>query len=140
MAKPIEATEQSHLRFEMWIYGDPSSSHPASRTPHPAPRTPHPAPRTPHPVDEEDLRRQLAADRTVLTGRAERPVAVYITPKPHALPVYDAAVLRAAAAVEELPPTLALAGNYLGSLGVSRLVDRGAAAAAHLLRVHRVTS
>ena len=90
-------------------------------------------------VDEKDLRRQLEADRAVLTGRIERPVAVYITPRPDALPLYDAAVLRVAAAVEDLPATLALAGNYLGSLGVSRLVDGGAAAAARLLRVHGVS-
>jgi protoporphyrinogen oxidase len=65
---------------------------------------------------------------------------VYITPQPDALPLYDAAVLKAAAAVEELPPTVALAGNYLGSIGVSRLVDGGAAAAARLLRVQGVKS
>lgn len=110
--------ERSHLRSETWIYSDASSPALASDG-----------------VDEEDLRRRLEADRAVLTGRAERPVAVYITPRPDALPLYDAAVLGAAAAVEELPPTLALAGNYLGSIGVSRLVDGGAAAAARLLRV-----
>jgi oxygen-dependent protoporphyrinogen oxidase len=105
--------ERSHLRSETWIY---------------------------HGLGEPEVRHQLEADRAVLTGRAERPVAVYITPRPDALPLYDAAVLRTAAAVAELPPTLALAGNYLGSLGVSRLVDGGAAAAARLLRVHGVRS
>lgn len=101
--------DRSHLRSETWIY---------------------------HDVNEQDLRRQLQADRAVLTGRHEPPVAVYLTPRPDALPLYDVALLRVAAAVGELPPTLALAGNYLGSLGVSRLVDGGAAAAARLLRVH----
>ena len=98
---------RSHLRSETWIFsgGD----------------------------DEADFERRLEADRAVLTGRVERPVAVYITPRPNALPLYDTAVLKAAAAVEQLPPTFALAGNYLGSIGVSRLVDRGAAAAARLL-------
>ena len=97
---------RSQLRSETWIYAG----------------------------DDADVRRRLDADRTVLTGRAERPVAVYITPRPNALPLYDAAVIgAAAAAAAELPPTLALAGNYLGSIGVSRLVDRGAAAADRLL-------
>ena len=91
-------------------------------------------------MDEEDLRRRLEADRAVLTGRAETPLAVYVTPRRNALPLYDAAVLRAAAAVEDLPPTFALAGNYLGSIGVTRLVDGGAAAAARLLRVPGVRS
>ena len=125
--------ERSDLRSETWIYpstrsarsglaSDPSSSHPASLIPHSVAGI------------DEDLRRQLEADRAVLTGRHERPVAVYITPRPNALPLYDTAILRTAAAVEELPPGLALAGNYLGSLGVSRLVDGGAAAAARLLQ------
>ena len=104
------------------LASDPSSSHPASLIPHSVSGI------------DEDLRHQLEADRAVLTGRHERPVAVYITPRPNALPLYDTAILRTAAAVEALPPGLALAGNYLGSLGVSRLVDGGAAAAARLLR------
>ena len=87
-----------------------------------------------------NLSDRLEADRLILTGRADDPVAVYVTPRPNALPLYDGAVLGAAAAVEDLPPTLAVAGNYLGSLGVSRLVDGGAAAAARLLRVHDVTA
>ena len=115
--------ERSQLRSETWIYSDPSP-HPASRVAHPADG-----------VDDEELQCRLEADRAVLTGRHERPVAVYITPRPNALPLYDTAILRAAAAVEELPPTVALAGNYLGSLGVSRLVDGGAAAASRLQRI-----
>ena len=121
---------RSDLRSETWIYlrlaplgsGAPSSSHPASRSPHSVSGI------------DEDLRHQLEADRAVLTGRHERPLAVYVTPRPNALPLYDTAILRTAAAVEALPPGLALAGNYLGSLGVSRLVDGGAAAAARLLQ------
>ena len=124
--------DRSHLWSETWIYRDPSSRAVASEYSVEAGFS------RPDVVDEEDFRRRLQADRAVLTGRAERPVALYITPRPNALPLYDVAVLRAAAAVEELPPTLALAGNYLGSMGVSRLVDGGAAAAARLLRVHGV--
>jgi oxygen-dependent protoporphyrinogen oxidase len=104
---------RSHLRSETWIY---------------------------HGEGGAKLSDRLEADRLILTGRADHSVAVYITPRPNALPLYDGAVLGAAAAVEDLPPTLAVAGNYLGSLGVSRLVDGGAAAAARLLRVHGVTA
>lgn len=109
---------RSQLRSETWIYGDGLCRALASGV-----------------LDEEDLRRRVAADRGVLTGRADRPVAVYITPRPNALPLYDAALLDAARAAQALPPAIALAGNYLGALGVSRLVDGGAAAAARLLRV-----
>jgi oxygen-dependent protoporphyrinogen oxidase len=119
--------DRSHLRSETWIYPSTCSARPGL-----APGLASDG------VAEDDLRRRIEVDRAVLTKRPERPVAVYITPRQNALPLYDAAVLRAMAAVEELPPTLALAGNYLGSIGVSRLVDRGAAAAARLLRVQGV--
>ena len=115
-------SDRGDLRSETWIYGESSGAVAAGR------------------LDEEDLRRRLDADRAVLTGRAERPVAVYMTPHPNALPLYDAAVLGAAAAIQELPPTLALVGNWLGSIGLSRLVEAGAAAAARLLRVDSVKS
>ena len=131
---------RSDLRSETWIYPSTRSAR-SGLGPEPvgqaaAPSSSHPASLIPHPVDgiDEDLRHQLEADRAVLTGRHERPVAMYVTPRPNALPLYDTAILRTAAAVEALPPGLALAGNYLGSLGVSRLVDGGAAAAARLLQ------
>ena len=116
---------RSDLRSETWIY---SSSRQL------APDSVEAGFSRPDGAIDEDLRHQLEADRAVLTGRHERPVAVYVTPRPNALPLYDTAILRTAAAVEALPPGLALAGNYLGSLGVSRLVDGGAAAAARLLQ------
>jgi oxygen-dependent protoporphyrinogen oxidase len=120
---------RSHLRSETWIY--PST---------PAARSGLASGEMPDQDGEESLRRQLEADRAVLTGRTERPVAIYITPRPDALPLYDGAILGAAAAVDDLPPTLALAGNYLGAIGVSRLIDAGAAAAARLFRSQAVSS
>jgi hypothetical protein len=48
--------------------------------------------------------------------------------------VYDAAVLGAQAALPELPPYLAIAGNYLGRLGVSGLLEGASEAASRLCR------
>ena len=117
---------RSHLRSETWIYGDASCRALGSAGGDAS---------TGAGLNGEELRRRLEADRAVLTGRADRPVAVYITPRPDALPLYDAALIGAGRTAAELPPTLALAGNYLGAIGVSRLVDGGAAAAARLLRL-----
>lgn len=108
---------RSHLRSETWIYGDATGSAFATGA-----------------IREQDLRSLLETDRALLTGRTDRAIAVYVTPRPGALPLYDQTVLHAAAAAERLPSTVALAGNYLGSIGVSQLVDRGADAAARLLR------
>jgi oxygen-dependent protoporphyrinogen oxidase len=100
------------LRSETWIYGDLS---PAALP------------------SAETVLDRLAADRARVTGRIERPVAWHITPQTGALPVYDSAVLDAQAALPDLPPGVAIAGNYLGKLGVSRLLDGAADAAERII-------
>jgi oxygen-dependent protoporphyrinogen oxidase len=102
------------LRSETWIYGDLS---------------PEKLPR-----DEAEMRTRLAADRRVLTGRDESPIAIHMTPQASLLPVYDQAVLRAQKALTDLPPWLALTGNYLGRLGVSGILETAAESAARLMR------
>ena len=101
------------LRSETWIFGDlnPSAL----------------------PGTDADAERQVNHDRAILTGRAESPVACYVTRQLAALPVYDQAVLDARTAVARLPGHLCLAGNYLGRLGVSSLLE-GAADAADRVR------
>jgi oxygen-dependent protoporphyrinogen oxidase len=103
---------RSAVRSETWIYGDLDAAA--------------------LPPTEADTTALISADRTVLTGRSEQPLACYVTPHRDALPVYDAAVLAAQAALAELPPHLAIAGNYLGRLGVSGLLEGASEAAARL--------
>ena len=94
---------RSRLRSETWMYGDLDLSS--------------------LPATERDTLAAIAADRRVLTGRSAPPVACHVTAHRHALPVYDSAVLDAQAAAAELPPNVAIAGNFLGRLGVSALLD-----------------
>jgi oxygen-dependent protoporphyrinogen oxidase len=75
------------------------------------------------------LRDALAADRERLTGRHQPPHSAHITRWPQAIPVYDASILGVMAAVPALPPWLALAGNYLGRIGVAALLDQARLAA-----------
>jgi protoporphyrinogen oxidase len=104
---------RSRLRSETWIYGDlDPSALPA----------------------ENEASACVVQDRHRLTGRDDAPIAVYTKVHRNALPVYDRAVLDAHAALSSLPPRLAVAGNYLGQLGVSALVDSAAATALHLHR------
>jgi oxygen-dependent protoporphyrinogen oxidase len=104
---------RSALRSETWIYGD---------------LLPAALPRT-----DAAVIGRVTADRSVLTGRTDAPTAFYVTPQIEALPVYDTAVLDAEAALGQLPHHVAIAGNYLGRLGVSSLLDGAAAAAARLV-------
>jgi oxygen-dependent protoporphyrinogen oxidase len=79
-----------------------------------------------------ELRAILAADRHRVTGRHAHPLATYITRWPQAIPVYDDAVRRVMDAQKMLPAWLALAGNYLGAIGVAALLRHAAAAADRL--------
>ena len=106
---------RSDLRSETWIYGDIDAEA--------------------LPATDEQAIHQMEADRRMLTRRAEPPVACYIRRQPAALPVYDTSVLDAQAALPELPPHIAIAGNYLGRLGVSHLIRGAADAAARIGRI-----
>jgi oxygen-dependent protoporphyrinogen oxidase len=103
--------ERGASRSETWIYGeDARGALPSTTT----------------------IADRVSADRTRVTGRRVAPVSWHVTPQMDALPVYDQAVVDAEAALGELPPTIALAGNYLGRLGVSKLLDEAAEAAARI--------
>jgi oxygen-dependent protoporphyrinogen oxidase len=93
---------RSELRSETWMYGSLDASA--------------------LPASDAGAFDQMQADRQMLTGRTEAPIACYFTRQPDAIPVYDAAVLGARAALRDLPPHIAIAGNYVGRLGVSSLV------------------
>lgn len=68
------------------------------------------------------LLEQLARDRQLLTNRAQAALASHITRWPRAIPVYDSAIADAQAALPSLPAHIALAGNYLGRIGVAALL------------------
>jgi oxygen-dependent protoporphyrinogen oxidase len=74
----------------------------------------------------------LANDRYGLTGRRAEPAAWHVTRWPRAVPIYNQAVLDVQKALGSLPPWVALAGNYLGQIGVAALLEHGQAAAARL--------
>jgi oxygen-dependent protoporphyrinogen oxidase len=105
---------RSALRSETWIYGNLSASS--------------------LPKNDVEAVGQIAADRAILTGRRHPPIAIYATPQIEALPVYDAAVIDAAAALPSLPSGVAIAGNYLGRLGISSLLDGAAAAVDRIMQ------
>ena len=104
---------RSALRSETWIYGDLDAGK--------------------LPGTDQAVLDQLALDRSVLTGRSGTPVAFYVTRQLRALPVYDAAILHAQAALADLPARIAIAGNFLGRLGVSNLLVGASEAADRLL-------
>ena len=97
------------LRSETWIYSGAGS-------------------------DVPTLTHMLRVDRTRVFGDDREPVALHPTIWPQAIPVYSDAVLATAAAQATLPPWLAVAGNYLGRIGVTGLVDVAAELAERIVR------
>jgi protoporphyrinogen/coproporphyrinogen III oxidase len=80
-------------------------------------------------LPDRQLLEMLAADRYVLCGRDAAPLSSYISRWPQAIPVYDGAIADLHSALAALPAGIALAGNYLGRLGVAALLDQAAIAA-----------
>lgn len=99
-------------RSETWIYGGTNAASPVP--------------------SEIEMRSAIARDRKILTGRSDEPLAVYTTSRSPRLPIYGAAILDVERRLPELPPWLALSGNYLGRLGVAKLLDVAEEAAARL--------
>ncbi len=79
--------------------------------------------------DEAGVPAAIEADRARLTGRRDPVVALYPTRWSPALPVYDTAVLDVVTRLGDLPPWLGLAGNALGRIGISHLLELADAAA-----------
>jgi oxygen-dependent protoporphyrinogen oxidase len=81
---------------------------------------------------DDRLREALAGDRQLLTGRRDTPLAVHVTRWRQAIPVYDQTIVALKRESSTLPGWLALAGNYLGTIGVGGLLARAESAAARL--------
>lgn len=103
---------RSDVRSETWIVGDRGRGLTA--------------------LPDRHLLEMLAADRYVLCGRHATPLSSHITRWPQAVPVYDGSIAELQSTLDALPPGIALAGNYLGRIGVAALLRTAADAAARL--------
>ena len=83
-------------------------------------------------LPDRQLLEILAADRYVLCGRHATPLSSHITRWPQAIPVYDRRIAELRLALDALPAGIALAGNYLGRIGVAALLQTAADAAARV--------
>ncbi len=69
-------------------------------------------------------RDRVLADRERMTSRRDEPFDVVMTSWPEAVPCYDTAITHAESALARLPAGVTLAGNYLGQIGVSALLEQ----------------
>jgi len=77
----------------------------------------------PNAVDDTDeIRQKLQSDRKRMLGYEQNPEALTATAWPHALPDYNKD-LREMIDQIQLPPKIYLTGNYLGAIGLSKILN-----------------
>jgi oxygen-dependent protoporphyrinogen oxidase len=71
----------------------------------------------------------IASERERFYGKREEPLALYINRRPKAIPHYTIELERTLINLPAPPPNVALAGNYLGRIGLAKLIERAAVVA-----------
>lgn len=101
---------RSALRSETWILGGASD-------------------RAAIQLADAELETILANNHAKLVGAQESLLSVHLTRWPQALPHYSLTLEHVLTALPSLPGHLALVGNYLGKIGLAKLLERAAQAA-----------
>ena len=83
-------------------------------------------------LSHDELAAAMDRDRQRLCGRGVRPAARYVHCWREALPHYDVQLESARSRNFDLPPGVFLAGNYVGGIGLSMLLEQAAAVAARV--------
>jgi len=108
---------RSKHRSESWIFGGALDPHFIEKS-------------------DQEIAAIVAADHDRFSGRTETPLAIHITRWPEALPHYDLTlerVLTTTLTHSVMAGPLILVGNYLGGIGLSKILDRSAWAARTIL-------
>jgi len=77
-------------------------------------------------LSDSDLFELIKAERHKLYGEHQDPIGIHLTSWPEALPHYSVDLERILTQLPAPPPNVALAGNYLGRIGLAKLIERGA--------------
>jgi oxygen-dependent protoporphyrinogen oxidase len=77
-------------------------------------------------LSDDQIRDAVFSDRQRFYRKADTPLAVHITRWPNALPHYTVALERTLSRLPAPPPNIALVGNYLGRIGLAKILERAA--------------
>jgi protoporphyrinogen/coproporphyrinogen III oxidase len=77
-------------------------------------------------LNDEEFAQLIAAERTQFFGRQDGAMEFHITRWPNALPHYSTDLERILTALPAPPPDISLVGNYLGRIGLAKILERAA--------------
>lgn len=85
-------------------------------------------------LTDEGITETLLADRVRFYKHEDKPLAVHITRWPNALPHYSVDLEQRLTNLPAPPPNIALVGNYLGRIGLAKILERGAYVAENIVK------
>jgi len=77
-------------------------------------------------LTDQQLMQLIATEREKLYGEHHEPIEFHLTRWAQALPHYSIELERILTELPAPPPNVALVGNYLGRIGLAKLVERAA--------------
>ncbi|MFY9622737.1 MAG: FAD-dependent oxidoreductase [Pyrinomonadaceae bacterium] len=77
-------------------------------------------------LKDEEITSTILADRTRFNQQQDSPLAVHIKRWPNALPHYTIDLESTLMKLPQPPPNIALVGNYLGRIGLAKILERAA--------------
>jgi protoporphyrinogen/coproporphyrinogen III oxidase len=77
-------------------------------------------------LNDDEFAQLIASDRERFYGVRDEPLAVHITRWPNALPHYSIELEKILTTLPPPPRNLALVGNYLGRIGLAKILERAA--------------
>ncbi len=80
-------------------------------------------------LSDQEFAELIAHERAEFYSRHEEPLAVHVTCRPSALPHYSIELEEILTTLPAPPAHIALAGNYLGRIGLAKLIERAAVVA-----------
>jgi oxygen-dependent protoporphyrinogen oxidase len=77
-------------------------------------------------LNEAELTALIADERQRFFRKDDRPLATHVTRWPRALPHYSVELERVLTMLPPPPPNIGLVGNYLGRIGLTKIIERAA--------------
>ena len=77
-------------------------------------------------LNDNELRETICNDRERFYGRTDQPLEIHLTRWPQTLPHYSVDLERVLKTMPAPPLNIALVGNYLGRIGLAKILERAA--------------